>query len=128
MTDASTLLRQHRRFLACDPDPSCMTETMPQLILIYSGQASSGEIEVDREEHVCSSAEVYVSTVETTGVRKRLDVPEISKGHLHMQTLPPHILYHLSPYFGEKELFQKARTNPSNQCGVKWLETEYVRS
>lgn len=111
---ASMLLRNHRTFLGCHVDPSCLTEEMSQLILLYARQQLSKMSDIDGEEEVRCCASVYVKAVEAIEVRKLLDVCEGPERILPGKTLTSHILYHLSNYFVEMELFQKARNAPAN--------------
>lgn len=72
--NACMLISNHRSFLACKLDPSCLTEAILQLTLLYARQVLSKESEFDGEEQVRSSAEVRVKAVRTIDVQMRLDM------------------------------------------------------
>lgn len=68
------ILPSHRRFIRCKADPSFVTEAMRQLTLLYAQLELSKRSDIDGEEDVRSSAELYVRTVRAIEARKLLDV------------------------------------------------------
>lgn len=50
---------------------------MPQLILPYVREVMSKQSELEREEHVCSSMEVYVKALAAIEARKLQDVRKV---------------------------------------------------
>lgn len=63
-----------RRFTGCKVNLSCFPEAMPRLILLYNRKLLSKQSDIDGQEQIRSSAEVYVKTVQVIDVQKRLDV------------------------------------------------------
>lgn len=57
-------LLNHRSSIGCEVDQSCVTEAIPQVIVLYSRQVSTKESDIDGEEEVRRSADVYVKAVE----------------------------------------------------------------
>lgn len=55
---ARMLLSKHSMFIECSVDPSCVTEAILQLILLYVRHVLNKELETNVEEQSCSSAEV----------------------------------------------------------------------
>lgn len=80
----------------------------------------SKKSEVNDDKQVYSSEKLYIKEVEAIEVGKFLVVWEVQKGYPPMQMFLPIILYHLSTYFHEKELFETARNVPANQWSGKW--------
>lgn len=70
---------------------------------------------------------MYVKAVKSIEVQKLLDVEEDPEGLPPMQTFSPHILYHLSTYFGKEKLLQNERilqkTGGAENDGRDWLCT-----
>lgn len=87
---ACMLLHEPRRFKKCKVDPGCVTKPMAQLILFQTLQVFTRESDIDVEEEVCISAEVYVKAVQSFEVQKRLYVLQVSAGLPPMQTFLPH--------------------------------------
>lgn len=82
---------------------------MLELTLLYACQMLRKEPEIDMEEEVRSSAELYIKALEVAVMRKRQNVQEVPEEPSLIHKSPPHILYHLSTYIDEEELFRKAR-------------------
>lgn len=55
---AYMLFAGHRRFIGCEVDPSCFSETNPQLILLYARQVLSKKFDIYGEEDVRRPARV----------------------------------------------------------------------
>lgn len=108
------LLLKHRRFKRFKVDPSCVNKVMPQRILLYAQQRLNDESGIAEEQEVRSFVEVYGQVVEPIEKQKCINVWEIPKRLSPMQTVQLHILYHVSNYFGDEKLFQKARNIPAN--------------
>lgn len=117
MNKTCIVLPERRNFVA---DGNCLTEGASQLILFYARQMQCKTPDIDEEEDVRRSAEIGLRAVEALDMRMRLDGWEVLEGLPPMETLPSQILYHLSTYFGEEELLQKARNIPGSQLSEKW--------
>lgn len=108
VSNAYLLFPKQCRLTEYEVDPSCVTEVKPQLILINIKQVLREKLDIDGDEHVCTSAKVYAKKVEAIDVHKSLNVWEVLEEYLPMQTISPHILYHLSTYIGKEELSGRA--------------------
>lgn len=95
---------KHRVFIDIKADPSCLTAVMLQLILLYARHVLSEIVDIGSGEEISSSAKLYLKAMEVSEVQKRLVMPQVLEGLLPMQTLPPHVLHHLSIYYGEEGL------------------------
>lgn len=60
--------------MGCEVNASWVTEAMPQVIFRYARNMLSKKSDIDGEEEVCRSAEIYIKTVEMIEVQKRLIV------------------------------------------------------
>lgn len=109
VTKGCMLLPKHRKFISCKVDPGCATGARLQLILLFGEILLSKELNIDGEEQVPSSAEMYMKAVESMEVRRRLRVWEVPEGIRPIQTFLPHILYHLTTYSGKEKLLRKAK-------------------
>lgn len=106
---------KHRSVIECKMDPSGVTEAMPQLMPVFDRQVMNKGLDLGVEEIVCHSAEVYVKTMEAIKVRKRLGKREVPERLPPMEKSIPHILYHLTTYFGKQILLRKARKITASQ-------------
>lgn len=103
------LLANQRRLKGCKVNPSCVSEAMPKLILLYALRVLSKKSDIDGEDKVCRSAEVCVKAVKSNEVRDRLDIWQVPEEPPLTQMFPLHILYHLSTHYRERILFQTAK-------------------
>lgn len=115
------LLPKHRRVLGLEVYPGCMTEAMPQLVLLYAWHALSTKSDIDGEEKLLSSCKIHLITEGAIKVQTLLDVLKVLEGLPVTCTLLGHIPYHLNTYFGEGEIFQKAKNISANQWSGNWL-------
>lgn len=76
---ACLLLPKHKIVTGYEENARCVTEVMPQLILLYDRRLLSKKYDIDLEEEVRSSAEMHVKIVEAIELQKHLDVWEVSE-------------------------------------------------
>lgn len=100
---AFMLILKHRRCMRYEVGPSCVTEAISPLIVLYGRQLLSEESDTDGREDVHRFVEVDVKAAEAITVRKRLDVLAVSEGLLSMQKSPPPILYNPGTYSSDEE-------------------------
>lgn len=65
--------RKHKIFIGCKLHPSCVIDTMLQLILLYTRLGLSIQSDNNGEEEFSPSIGEYVKVLEVVEVRKRLD-------------------------------------------------------
>lgn len=80
-----------------------MAEMILQLIVILAPQVFRVESDKDGDEEVCTSAKMYLMSVEAIEIGMHLNLWKILEGYPPRQTFSPHIQYHLSTYFGKED-------------------------
>lgn len=116
------LLQKQRRFIACESDPTCVTDAMLQRNLHYVRQMLSNEADIDGEKEVHCFTEVYGKPLKENEVWKRFVVLKVPEGLCRTQMFSVHMPYHQSTNFGEKRLFRKAKNTSAKQWSYKWRE------
>lgn len=90
------------RAIICLPDSSFLIQAAMRLIRSAARQRLCGETNENGADQFLSFREAYLQVVEALGVEKRLNMLQISKGHLSMQTILLNNLYYLKKYLGKK--------------------------